>query len=108
GLTAALGLAGDDDDAQSVTDAQRSKKGAQAAPKPKKAKEPEVYTKDHLTELKVIIEPIASLQPDEVPHLASELARDFQVSLALRVPVEVAQPGTLPRFEMKAKRWNRR
>ena len=68
----------------------------------------EVFTKDHLTELKVIIEPIASLQPDEVPRLASELARDFQVSLALRVPVEVAQPGTLPRFEMKAKRWNRR
>ena len=68
----------------------------------------EVFTKDHLTELKVIIEPIASLQPDHVPRLASELARDFQVSLALRVPVEVAQPGTLPRFEMKAKRWNRR
>jgi len=33
------------------------------------------------------------------------LANLFQESLALRVPVKIVEPGALPRFELKAKRW---
>jgi phenylacetate-coenzyme A ligase PaaK-like adenylate-forming protein len=29
----------------------------------------------------------------------------FEIALALRVSVNIVAPGTLPRFEMKAKRW---
>jgi len=34
-----------------------------------------------------------------------DLERRFQQALFLRVPVELAIPGSLPRYEMKAKRW---
>jgi phenylacetate-CoA ligase len=37
--------------------------------------------------------------------LAKRLAKAFQESLALRVPVKLVEPGSLPRFELKAKRW---
>jgi phenylacetate-coenzyme A ligase PaaK-like adenylate-forming protein len=33
------------------------------------------------------------------------LAKSFQETLALRVPVKLVEPGSLPRFELKAKRW---
>jgi len=33
------------------------------------------------------------------------LAKAFQESLALRVPVKIVEPGALPRFELKANRW---
>jgi phenylacetate-CoA ligase len=65
----------------------------------------DVFTLQSLTELKVIIEPQVGVTQPEA--LAAKLARDFQVSLALRVPVEVVESGTLPRFEMKARRWHR-
>jgi hypothetical protein len=35
------------------------------------------------------------------------LEKRFQASFSLRVPVTAVPPGTLPRFEMKAKRWIR-
>jgi len=65
----------------------------------------DVFTLQSLTELKVFIEPQVGVTQPEA--LAAKLARDFQVSLALRVPVEVVESGTLPRFEMKARRWHR-
>ena len=37
--------------------------------------------------------------------LPKRLANLFQESLALRVPVKIVEPGALPRFELKAKRW---
>ncbi len=58
-----------------------------------------------LTELRVEIEPDANC-PDAVA-LATQLERRFQSSLALRVDVRLAEPGALPRFENKAKRWVR-
>jgi phenylacetate-coenzyme A ligase PaaK-like adenylate-forming protein len=33
------------------------------------------------------------------------MQKAFQESLALRVPIEVAASGALPRYELKAKRW---
>jgi phenylacetate-coenzyme A ligase PaaK-like adenylate-forming protein len=37
-----------------------------------------------------------------------ELQKRFEQAMFLRVPVELAKPGSLPRFEMKAKRWVKR
>ncbi len=37
--------------------------------------------------------------------LQSRLEQSFQTVLNLRVPVSVVPPGSLPRFEMKARRW---
>jgi phenylacetate-CoA ligase len=39
--------------------------------------------------------------------LQRELERSLQTTLNLRVPVRILPPGSLPRFEMKAQRWNR-
>ncbi|MBI3879542.1 MAG: AMP-binding protein [Verrucomicrobia bacterium] len=58
-----------------------------------------------LTELDVEMEPLADC-PDPVA-LATHLERRFQSALALRVGVRIAAPGTLPRFENKARRWVR-
>ncbi|MBL9174398.1 MAG: AMP-binding protein [Verrucomicrobiales bacterium] len=38
---------------------------------------------------------------------AAELSRRIQRSLSLRVPVQSVGTGTLPRFELKARRWRR-
>ncbi len=61
-----------------------------------------VSTAEALTEMRVEIEPVAgaAAQP-----LATQLEQLFHKAFALRVPVSVVAPGTLPRFEMKAKRW---
>jgi phenylacetate-CoA ligase len=40
-------------------------------------------------------------------ELVAKLVSLLQKSLSLRVPVEIAAAGTLPRFEMKGKRWIR-
>ncbi len=56
-----------------------------------------------LTELEITIEPDANC-PD-VPALVERVHKRFQEALALRVPVRAVARGTLPRFEMKAKRW---
>jgi phenylacetate-CoA ligase len=58
-----------------------------------------------LTELHVQIEP--KLQCADVPALVSRLEKIFQTQFALRVPVTAMPIGSLPRFEMKAKRWVR-
>jgi phenylacetate-CoA ligase len=38
---------------------------------------------------------------------AARLQKSFEKSLSLRVPVQIAPAGSLPRFEMKARRWVR-
>ncbi len=47
-----------------------------------------------------------SLEIEAAEAVAEALARLIQESLALRVPVKTAAEGTLPRFELKARRWN--
>jgi phenylacetate-CoA ligase len=39
--------------------------------------------------------------------LAAKLESELRRAFGLRIPVSVARPGALPRFEMKAKRWVR-
>lgn len=58
-----------------------------------------------LAELAVTIE--ASEDAGAPEEVAGKLARELQKSLALRIPVHLAPVGSLPRFEMKAKRWVR-
>jgi len=39
---------------------------------------------------------------------ADEIGSALRASLSLRIPVKPMEPGSLPRFEMKARRWTRR
>lgn len=39
------------------------------------------------------------------PRFAQILEKAFEITFSLRVPVEVVPPGSLPRYELKAKRW---
>ena len=56
-----------------------------------------------LTELTVRIETKSS-ESDPLA-VAQNLEREFRQRLALRIPVQTVPPQTLPRFEMKARRW---
>jgi phenylacetate-CoA ligase len=56
---------------------------------------------DALVEMSVEVEP----DGEDDNGLPKRLANLFQESLALRVPVKIVEPGALPRFELKAKRW---
>jgi len=58
-----------------------------------------------LTELSIQIEP-APVCPDPAA-LVKRLEKSFEDAFALRVPVKTVPAGTLPRFEMKAKRWTK-
>jgi phenylacetate-CoA ligase len=63
----------------------------------------EVRRAGSLSELAITIEPSADC-PD-VTQLARKLESALTDSFLLRFPVSSVAPGTLPRFEMKAKRW---
>jgi len=65
----------------------------------------EVRTQRAMTELKLLIEPVADCA--NTAELVNDLEEDLRTSLNLRIPVELVDPGALPRFEMKAKRWMR-
>ncbi len=61
--------------------------------------------KQSLAELTLRIE--VNDEGAESDLIKERLSRALQQSLALRIPVEVVPSDTLPRFEMKAKRWVR-
>jgi phenylacetate-CoA ligase len=65
----------------------------------------EVCSVGALLELKIDIEPAPDVR--DPGALARQLESSLQSRLALRVPVRAVAPGTLPRFEMKARRWVR-
>jgi phenylacetate-CoA ligase len=56
-----------------------------------------------LAELRVEIEP--ANEGGDPAALAAQIVRAFETAFALRVTVTTVAPGTLPRFEMKARRW---
>ena len=60
-------------------------------------------TANSLTEMDIQIEP----QPDASPNLATSIQHALQTSFNLRIPVQLVEPNTLPRSEMKSKRWLR-
>jgi len=65
----------------------------------------EVRTTAALTELLLEVEPVAGC-PDPAA-LAREVEAALRTSFNLRIPVTLAAPGALPRFELKSKRWVR-
>ncbi len=62
-----------------------------------------VDSSEAMTEIEVVIEPESGVS--DADELVQRLSKHFENSFALRVPVRAAEPGSLPRFEMKAKRW---
>jgi phenylacetate-CoA ligase len=56
-----------------------------------------------MTELEITVEPDAA--QTNPAAFAGSLARAFENALALRVPVKLAEPDSLPRFELKTRRW---
>jgi phenylacetate-CoA ligase len=60
-------------------------------------------TANSLNELNVKIEPAEHCA--DVDSLLRRVENAFQTNFSLRVPVVAVNTGSLPRFEMKAKRW---
>ena len=48
---------------------------------------------------------IEAAPASDAAHLVERVAHQFRVALGLTIPVQLAAPGTLPRFEMKARRY---
>ena len=65
----------------------------------------QVNSQPTLTEMTLQVEPAPDC-PDPA-KLVEELQSALSEALALRVPVSLAPTGSLPRFEMKARRWSR-
>ena len=64
-----------------------------------------VSAKQSMAELSMAIEPAE--EGKDPGRLAAKIQSGLQTTLSLRIPVSVAAPGSLPRFEMKARRWVR-
>jgi phenylacetate-CoA ligase len=64
----------------------------------------EVDRSGSLVELRLRIEPVQECA--EPAGLAARVEGALHNAFNLRMPVSVAAPGSLPRFEMKGKRWN--
>jgi phenylacetate-CoA ligase len=58
-----------------------------------------------LSEVTVQIEPVPQCADRE--GVARALQQKFEAAWSLRVPVSAVAPGTLPRYELKAKRWTK-
>ena len=54
-----------------------------------------------MLELRLVVE----FHHEADASLAPMLEKSLTDALALRIPVEVFPPGSLPRFEFKARRW---
>ena len=64
----------------------------------------QVLTGNTLTELKIRVEPASPSVDFNITAVGLE--KKLLESLSLRVPVTGVSRGTLPRFELKAKRWD--
>jgi len=62
-----------------------------------------VNTSRALAELHIEVEPASTNAGDLKDALEKALNRAF----SMRVPVECVSPGSLPRFDLKARRWIR-
>lgn len=63
----------------------------------------EISTSGTLTEVLVQLEPTGDCQDPE--GLARRLEDGFRNAFQMRIPVALAPPGSLPRFDLKARRW---
>ena len=65
----------------------------------------ETFKRQALSELKLVIEP--SADHASAPGLQEKLSNLVRQRIGLRPEIEIVAPGTLPRFELKAKRFFR-
>lgn len=65
----------------------------------------EIWRERGMSEMRLLIEPLAEV--GDVMGLVERLSQEVRGRLSLRVPVVAVGEGTLPRFEMKARRWVR-
>lgn len=65
----------------------------------------EISERRSLAELTIRIE--AQRDKADPAAVAQNLEREFRQRLALRIPVQAVPPQTLPRFEMKSRRWSK-
>jgi len=63
--------------------------------------------KESLAALRVEVEPLPHIPTEQVSSLAERLGQVFRDELLFRADIRVVASGTLPRFEMKAKRFVR-
>ncbi|MBL8211523.1 MAG: AMP-binding protein [Bryobacterales bacterium] len=61
----------------------------------------EIQTVRAMVELRLSVEPA----PDAGAHLAHRLEAALRDALGLRIPIHILGPDSLPRFEMKSRRW---
>ncbi len=64
-------------------------------------------TRQSMAELEIAVEPIENLAPD-AGGLEGRIGKALHNAFALRIPVRLVNPGSLPRFEFKSKRWVKR
>lgn len=65
----------------------------------------EIDSRGSLAQLKIDVEPGSECQ--DPAALASRIEEELRRTFALRIPVAAVARGSLPRFEMKARRWIR-
>jgi phenylacetate-CoA ligase len=63
----------------------------------------EISSRQTLAEMSLQIETSPDCKDRE--SLIHRLQRSFETALSLRVPIKLVAPGSLPRFEMKGRRW---
>jgi len=61
-----------------------------------------ISRQDSMVQASIQVEKISNVEDES---LKMELQKRLREVFALRIPVDIAEPGTLPQFEMKAKRW---
>ncbi len=62
-----------------------------------------VHKKGAMTELHLVVEPAQNVR--NTAALVAAVEKSLQAALNLRIPVTSAPPGSLPRAELKARRW---
>ncbi|MCB9767678.1 MAG: AMP-binding protein [Candidatus Omnitrophica bacterium] len=65
----------------------------------------EISEERGLLVMKIKVEPTPDCE--DIEHLVGGLQKEFHHTFSLRIPIDVVEPGSLPRFEMKHKRWVR-
>jgi phenylacetate-CoA ligase len=63
----------------------------------------EVFEKEAMKEIRIVLEPCSDRS--SVEGLEEQVSQRMRETIGLRPQVELAAPGTLPRFELKAKRF---
>ncbi len=64
----------------------------------------EVYRRGEMDEVRVLLEPVEGLGEDAAAGEAAAVAEDLRHHLGIRVETAAVPPGSLPRFELKARR----